>query len=104
MRKHGVCQSGSGRWTSARAVGLRVELRPLAGWIARLGARRMSLGSRLRGPGWSRGRGLGGRGRCGLGLSGHSRVRGGMREKVVLRCDIMKTRKRKKAKRSSWNG
>lgn len=77
MRKHGVCQSGSGHWTSVRAVVLRVELRLLAGQIARLGARRTSLGSRLRGRGWSRGRGLGGRGRCGLGLLGYSRLKGG---------------------------
>ena len=76
MRKHGVCQSGSDRLTSVRAVGLRVELRPLAGRISRLGARRTRLGSRLRDRGWSRARGLGGRGRCGLGLSGHVRLKG----------------------------
>lgn len=69
MRKHGVCQSGSGHLTSVRAVGLRVELPPLAGPISRLGARRTRLGSRLRDRGWSQERGLGDRGRCGLGLS-----------------------------------
>lgn len=77
MRKHGVCQSGSGRLTSVRADGLRVELPPLAGRNSRLGAMRTRLGSRLRGRGWSRGRGLGDRGRCGLGLSGHRRSKGG---------------------------
>lgn len=107
MRKHGVCQTGSGRWTSVRVVGRRAKLRPLAGWLSRLGARRMSLGSRLRGRGGSRGLGLEGRGRCGLGLSGHSRLRRERRGRklFLLRCKVMKMRRKGRRKKNySWNG